>query len=311
MASTPPVQEFLECMRSHGMKELDTARVYAGWKSEELLGQVQAHKQFAISTKAPAFSPKSLAEEKIIANCNASLKALGQKKVDICECLIFITLAATTPNPARRSTRPRPETPLEEQCRAIEKLYSEGKFSKFGISNLSPAEVQNIHDICKQEKYPLPTIYQGGYNPIQRSAEVSLFTPLRKLNMNFYAFSPLAGGMLAKELDDVLNPAPGTRFDAMKVFGDMYLKKPTLDALAMLKSRCEEEGIAVMEGTMKWFFHHSLLGEEDGVILGSSSTGQIDASLTACGKGPLDGGLVKAFVDLWTAIRDEPSHLQS
>ncbi|TVY50535.1 Aflatoxin B1 aldehyde reductase member 2 [Lachnellula cervina] len=134
--------------------------------------------------------------------------------------------------------------------------------------------------------------------------------------MNFYAFSPLAGGMLAKdrlannlakELDDVLNPAPGTRFDAMKVFGDMYLKKPTLDALAMLKSRCEEEGIAVMEGTMKWFFHHSLLGEEDGVILGSSSTGQIDASLTACGKGPLDGGLVKAFVDLWTAIRGGPS----
>ncbi|TVY93696.1 Aflatoxin B1 aldehyde reductase member [Lachnellula willkommii] len=242
--------------------------------------------------KAPAFSPKSLAEEKIIANCNANLKALGQEKQDYLH-------------------GPDPETPLEEQCRAIGKLYSEGKFSKFGISNLSPAEVQKIHDICKQENYPLPSIYQDGYNPIQRSAEVSLFPVLRKLNMNFYAFNPLAGGVLAKKLDDVLNPAPGTRFDAMKVFGDMYLKKPTLDALAVLKRRCDEEGIAVMEGTMRWFLHHSPLGEEDGVILGSSSTAQINASLTACGKGLLDEGLVKAFEDLWAAIMDEPSHVQS
>jgi len=94
MASAAQVQEFLNCVKSHGVKELDTARVYAGGKSEELLGEVQAHKQFAISTKAPAFSPKSLAEEKIIANCNASLKALGQEKMDICEyifCFLVIS----------------------------------------------------------------------------------------------------------------------------------------------------------------------------------------------------------------------------
>ncbi|TVY39236.1 Oxidoreductase [Lachnellula occidentalis] len=288
-----------QCLNDHGVKELDTARVYAGGKSEELLGELQAHKQFAISTKAPAFPPKSLAEEKIIANCNASLEALGQKKVDI----------SKTTNPARLSTRPRHETPLEDQCRAIGRLYSEGKFAKFGVSNISAAEVQKIHDICTQQQYPLPSIYQGAYNPIQRSAEVSLFPLLRKLNIKFYAFSPLAGGVLAKKIDDVLNPAPGTRFDAMKVFGDMYLKKPTFDALAVLKSRCDEEGIAVMEGTMRWLLHHSPLGEEDGVILGASNTGQINASLTACGKGPLDEGLVKVFEDLWVAIRNESSHV--
>jgi aflatoxin B1 aldehyde reductase len=173
------------------------------------------------------------------------------------------------------------------------------------------AEVQKIHDICKQEKYPLPSIYQGGYNPIQRGAEATLFPLLRKLNMNFYAYSPLAGGVLAKKIDDVLNPTPGTRFDAMRIFGDIYLKKQILDSLAVLKSKCDEEGIAVMEGTMRWFLHHSPLGENDGVILGASSMKQIDASLTACGKGPLPGGLAKAFEDLWDAIKDDPSHVHS
>ncbi|TVY38315.1 Oxidoreductase [Lachnellula subtilissima] len=289
---------FLKCVKIYGIKDLDTARVYAGGRSEELLGEAQAYKQFAISTKAPAFSPKSLAEEKIIANCNASLKALGRNKHQP------LTLQDYLHGPDH-------ETPLEEQCRAIGKLYSEGKFAKFGVSNISPAEVQKIHDIYTQEQYATPSIYQGAYNPVQRSAEVSLLPLLRKLNMNFYAFSPLAGGMLAKKIDDVMKPAPGTRFDAMKVFGDMYLKNPTLDVLAVLKSSFNEEGITVMEGTMRWLLHHSPLGEQDGVILGASNTGQIDASLTACGKGPLDERLAKVFEDLWAAIRDEPSHVHN
>lgn len=199
-------------------------------------------------------------------------------------------------------------TPLEEQCRAIGKLYSEGNFERSGISNISPAEVQSIYDICKREGCPLPSVYQGGYNPLQRAGEPTLFPLLRNLKMNFYAYSPLAGGALAKKIDDVLNPAPGTRFDAMRVFGDMYLKKPLLDALAILKVKCGEEGITTMEGTMRWFLHHSPLVENDGVILGASSTKQIDESLTACENGPLPSGLAKAFEDLWAAIKDESSH---
>ena len=110
MASPTQVKEFLNCVKSHGVKELDTARVYAGGKSEELLGEVQTYKQFAVSTKAPAFSPKSLTEEKIFTNCNASLKALGQDKVDICKYLYFliIILQGRITDSRRLSTWPRP-----------------------------------------------------------------------------------------------------------------------------------------------------------------------------------------------------------
>lgn len=87
LANPIQVREFLDCVKRHGVKELDTARVYAGGKSEELLGDVNAHSQFAISTKAPAFSPGSLSEMNIIRNCEESLVALKQDKVDICMSL--------------------------------------------------------------------------------------------------------------------------------------------------------------------------------------------------------------------------------
>lgn len=198
---------------------------------------------------------------------------------------------------------PDHSTPLEEQCRAIGKLHAEGKFERFGVSNISDAEVQSIYDICKREGYPLPTVYQGGYNPINRGSEATLLPLLRKLNISYYIYSPLAGGLLAKKLDDILKPAPGSRYDAMTVFGDLYLKDSTLKSLAVLKSRCDEEDISVMEGTLRWLLHHSLLAVGDGVILGAGSTQQIDSSLSACEKGPLSDGLKQAFEDLWAAAK--------
>lgn len=192
---------------------------------------------------------------------------------------------------------------MEEQCRAIGKLYSEGKFKRFGVSNISDAEVQTVYNICKREGYPLPSVYQGGYNPIARGSEATLLPLLRELNISFYAFSPLAGGLLAKGLDEILNPTPGSRYEAMKFFGDMYLKKPTLDSLAVLKTQCDEQGVSVMEATLRWFLHHSPLAENDGLILGASSTQQIDSSLTACEQGLLSDSLAKAFEDLWAAVK--------
>jgi len=286
MADSGQVKEFLSVVKSHKVKELDTARVYAGGKSEELLGSVDASKDFAVSTKAPAFMPGSLTADKIITNCNKSLEALKQDKVDI----YYLH-------------GPDRQTPLEEQCRAIGRLYKEGKFERFGISNLSPMEVQTIHDICEREGYVLPSVYQGAFNPIHRAAEFHLFPLLRKLSMNFYVFSPLAGGFFAKKLEDIKNPTKGSRFDAMKVFGDIYLNDSSVKALSRLTESCQRHDISVMEATMRWFMHHTALNEEDAVILGASTSNQIDASLDACGKGPLPRDVLDEFHDMWESTK--------
>lgn len=48
--------------------------------------------------------------------------------------------------------------------------------------------------------------------------------------MDFYAFDPLAGGLLAKPVSELLTPKTGTRFDEMKVFGNIYLTPNMLGA---------------------------------------------------------------------------------
>lgn len=262
-----------------------TARVYNGGKSEELLGAVEAHKDFCIATKAPAFAKGSLRYDAIVENCRKSLAALKQDKIE----LYYIH-------------GPDRSTPLEEQCRAIGQLHKEGKIKRFGVSNLSDDEVQKIYDICKENGYVLPSVYQGGFSPLHQGSKKTLLPLLRKLDMAFYAFSPLAGGLLAKNIDDFAKPAEGTRYHEMPVFGDLFLKDGIISELRKLTATCQEHGITTLEATLRWFKHHSPLQQQDGVIVGASSNTQLEASLAAYEKGSLPEPVQQAFVTLWTNI---------
>ena len=293
LSSTSGMQSFLSICTAHSIHELDTARVYASGASETTMGNADACSRFAVSTKAPAFAPGSLSRQKILSNCEASLKALRTEKVDI----YYLH-------------GPDRSTPLEEQCAAIGKLYKEGRFERFGVSNISPGEVQKIYDICKAEGYCLPKVYQGGYNAIGRGPEEELFPLLKKLGMNFYAFSPLGGGLLAKPIQELVKPEKGSRFDEMKVFGDIYLTEEIMQGLERVQRACDQEGVGLMEATMRWFRWHSPLadgcsewGNGNGVIVGASKEKQLEGSLAAWEKGELSEGLAKAWNELGDGLK--------
>ena len=81
-------------------------------------------------------------------------------------------------------------TPYEETLRAVNELYKEGKFKRFGISNYMSWEVAEIVGICRANGWVQPTVYQGIYNAIQRKVEPELFPCLRKFGIAFYEFNP-------------------------------------------------------------------------------------------------------------------------
>lgn len=279
------VARFLDTCARHHVRELDTAAAYV--RSEVLLGENDACKRFAVSTKAPAFSPRSLTYDNIISRCNRSLAELKTDKVDI----YYLH-------------GPDHDTPLEQQCDAIGKLYTEGKFERFGVSNISPDAVQTIYDYCKAKGYCLPKVYQGAYNPIQRPTETELFPLLRELDMNFYAYSPLAGGLFAKPLEQIIDPQGDDRYKVFPVF-QRYLTDEAVEGLRTLHKLCEQEGISLLEATMRWFKHHSALGEEDGFIVGASKIEQLDGTLGAAEKGPLTRSLVDAYETLWEQTKSK------
>ena len=87
---------------------------------------------------------------------------------------------------------PDRNTPFAETCAAVDEAYKAGAFEHFGLSNFTPAEVEEAYRICEEKGYVRPSAYQGQYNPLTRGGEQELFPLLRRLGMRFYAYR-LAG----------------------------------------------------------------------------------------------------------------------
>lgn len=289
LATPEQLRPFLAMLNKHRVRELDTARVYNGGRSEELLGEVDDSLReygMSVATKAPGFSGGSLTYDKVTNACNASLAALKQRKVD----LYYFH-------------GPDRQTPLEESCRAIDRLHREGKFDRFGVSNLHVSEVDEIVAICRKNGWLLPSVYQGGYNPLLRSMEPELLPALRKHGMAFYAYSPLGGGYFSRPAEQLRQPPAGGRMEQMQHFQMMYVNDLTMKLHGELDEACKKERITMKEAALRWLLHHSPLGEDDGVILGGSSSEQMEENLTACEAGPLPKSIVDSFESMWAQYR--------
>jgi len=174
----------LKTVAEAGVKEIDTAHIYNGGQNEIHLGNADVGDgRFIVSTKNAGGikSREALLPENAERTALESLEKLGIKQLEI----FYIH------SPDRNMN-------LDEWVPEIQKLYEKGVFRRFGVSNFSSEEVQELHDYCKSKGYVLPSVYQGNYSAIARKFETTLFPTLRKLNIAFYAYSPLAGGFLTK-----------------------------------------------------------------------------------------------------------------
>lgn len=112
-------------------------------------------------------------------------------------------------------------------------MYKQNKFQEWGISNYAAWEVVEIYYLCKANNWKPPTVYQGMYNYATRDVEKELFPALRRFNiaitwitwprcgMRFYAYNPLAGGLLTGKLHYDNEPDSG-RFNVQTVWGKRY-----------------------------------------------------------------------------------------
>jgi aflatoxin B1 aldehyde reductase len=275
------LRAILTLLGKHGIHELDTARVYNDGRSEEHLGALKNTIEtcnLSVATKAPDFVPGSLSYDKIIRACNDSLAATKQQKFD----LYYFH-------------GPDRQTPLEESCRAMNHLHSEGKFDRFGISNFRADEVHQIVNICRKNGWVGPSVYQGVYNPLLRAMEPALLPVLRDYGMAFYAYS---GGFFSRPIEQLRTPPAGGRMDQMKVFRTIYVNDVSLDLLQRLTDTCNKAGVTVREAALRWLMHHSPLGGEDGIILGASSEAQMEQNLKACEGAALPASVVDCFEEI-------------
>jgi aflatoxin B1 aldehyde reductase len=186
--------------------------------------------------------------------------------------------------------------------KAVQELYEEGTFTELGLSNYAAWEVMQIYHICKMNQYVLPTLYQGMYNALTRDVERELLPCLKQLNMRFYAYNPLCGGLLSGHHQFEKDPEQGSRFDPKTSQGERYRgrywNQTYFTAIEELKKVVvEKHGVALASAAHRWMFHHSKMDavKGDGVVIGASSVKHAEMNLKDCEAGPLDLEIVEAF----------------
>jgi aflatoxin B1 aldehyde reductase len=283
-----------------GHREVDTAYVYNNGDSERMLGSLLADHPtvgLRVATKVNPRVSGRLDRAAVIDQCTESLRRMGVDAVD--------TLYLHFPDP---------RTPVAEALAACAELHRERRFTRLGLSNFAAADVELIAALCEREGWPAPAVYQGLYNALGRAVEDDLIPVLRDLNVSFYAYNPLAGGILAgkyREYDEA--PPPG-RFTFRPNYRNRYWKKSFFDALQVLVTACASAEIPLVHAAYRWLAHHSVLkpGRGDGIILGASSMTQFEQNLDAFEGGAMPDTIVETFETAWQAARaDAPGYARS
>ncbi|TVY48028.1 Oxidoreductase [Lachnellula occidentalis] len=276
------VQEVLTLLKDLKITRIDTAARYPPTNhgmSEKLLGITHAGSQgLNISTKifttgGDGDGSGELDRASIQKSFSTSLGRLGVDQVDV----LYIH-------------RPDPTTPLKVQAAAFDELFKEGKIKRLGLSNFKPELLQEYLDVCDENAFVKPTVYQGDYNVITR-------VPLLRA---------LAGGFLTGKFSS--GQYEGTRFSDDHVLGkyfqNLYSDPKLQQAMKNFESAITPFGISGSEASIRWIFYHSALGEQDAVILGASKLAQIKDSVRSISVGPLPDGVVQAIESIWGVLEE-------
>jgi len=286
------VQKVIDSFKSYGQTQLDTARAYGEGTTEQLLSELELS-NCTIDSKCYPVQAGDHQPEKLRATLKTILEALKVPKLRI------YYLHA-----------PDRATPFEETCAEMNKLYKEGLFEEFGLSNFAAWEVALVWSICDKNGYVKPTVYQGMYNGITRSAEAELIPCCKKLGLRLLCYNPLAGGFFAGKITSPEQEVEKTgRFDPTSKMGamyrDRYFKQGYFKALEVLKEAVKGTDLTLTEVALRWMQHHSKLDETDGIIIGCSSLAQLEANCKDSQGGPLPDAIVEAVDQAWELTKSD------
>ncbi len=200
-------------------------------------------------------------------------------------------------------------TPLKDTLSTLKGLHDDGRFTRWGLSNFEAQDVVRICTMCKEMNILAPSVYQGMYNPLTRKVEEELLPVLRNLGISFYAYNPLAGGLLTGK-HELTNKLSSGRFNSDTAWGkkyqDRYWDASYFEAVEQLKAVCSSYSLSLTEASLRWLRLHSALNGEagDAIILGGSSMAQIEQNVCAAEvEAELPIVVQAAFQDAWAITK--------
>jgi aryl-alcohol dehydrogenase-like predicted oxidoreductase len=250
----------------NGITFMDTANVYTGTKSEEIIGEAfEGRRQDVIlATKVglkrgegPNDSGSS--RQHIMRELEASLRRLRTDYIDLYQIHRF-----------------DPNTPLEETLRALDDLVTSGKVRYVGASNYSAWQMMKSLAISKSQGLVQYVSVQPGYSLADRGVEREIVPFCLDQGIGLIPYFPLAGGILTGKYSGGFIPS-----------GSLLEKNPNF-AQRMDNNRIElgdrvakiaaEKGTSATALSLAWLLHQPAVST---VIAGATREAQIDENLKA------------------------------
>lgn len=256
---------------------LDTANVYNGGVSEEIIGRWLAGKKrddLVIATKVrfpmgDGPNEIGLSRKHILAEVENSLRRLQTDYIDLYQVHCW-----------------DPGTPLKETLSTLDTLVQSGKVRYLGASNYTAWQMQKAIDLSRSHGWERFRALQPLYNLLDRTIEWELAPVCQNEGVGIIPWSPLRGGWLTGKYHRDMETLPeGTRVDDATKFGwgeswDAYDTERTWVIIEELLAVAEETGKTPAQVALRWVM------QRPGVtapIIGTRTMAQLESNLDACG----------------------------
>ncbi len=182
---------------------IDTADVYAGGQSEEIIGAFVAERglreEVVLATKSGFSNGRGLlaggnGARHVNASVDGSLKRLRTGFIDLYWIHVWDGI-----------------TPADELLQTMASLISAGKVRYWGISNTPAWYVARLATLASVRGLPGPVSLQYFYSLADRSVESEHLPLAKAFGMAFMPWSPLAYGLLTGKYDRAAVEAAGSR----------------------------------------------------------------------------------------------------
>ncbi|MEM1654989.1 MAG: aldo/keto reductase [Nitrososphaerota archaeon] len=191
-----------------GMNHIDTAEIYGGGHSEELVGEaIKKFRRDEVFIASKVWHT-NLKYDDVLRACERSLKRLQTSHID----LYYIHW-------------PNPLIPLSETMRALERLHDEGRIRYIGVSNFSASLIEEARSYLSHADI---VANQVEYSLYERSIERDLIPYCYEKGITVVAYSPLGQGKLYRELS---SSRPSKRVRVLREVAERYSKTPIQVAL--------------------------------------------------------------------------------
>jgi aryl-alcohol dehydrogenase-like predicted oxidoreductase len=261
------------CLEAGG-NFLDTADVYAGGASEEIVGRATkgVRDDIVLATKV-RFSmgegpnDVGLSRKHVISGCEASLRRLNTDYIDLYQ--VHCWDAAT---------------PLEETLSALTDLVRGGKVRYVGVSNFTAWQLMKALYASELEGFERFVSLQPQYSLVERNIEREILPACREEGLGVIPWSPLGGGFLSGKYRRGEGPPQGSRIaeavGSMEEYWDRRATERNWRILDAVGEISEETGRSYAQISLNWLLR------QEGVtapIIGARRVEQLEDNLGAAG----------------------------